>query len=71
MKLKKHLELVKISWCTQQPPRSQALTPLVQDPTRIAELKIAVFISKYWSNLSVDHLGELISASVGQKMCMS
>ena len=57
---KKHSELVKARCSTQQPSIAQSMVPQVQDPTRVAELKVAIYISGHSSNLSVDHLGELL-----------
>ena len=67
---KKHSELVKARCSTQQPSIAQSMVPQVQDPTRVAELKVAIYISGHSSNLSLDHLGELLPHLDKKSVCL-
>lgn len=54
------MENFKPSWSKGQASIVDSLQPLLHDPTKVAQLKLAVFITEYASNLSTDHLGELV-----------
>ena len=57
---KKHKEAMSACSSKNQASISDALQPVQQDPTKLAELKMAVYISEHSSTLSIDHLGELL-----------
>lgn len=57
---KKHKEVMSAGSSRTQTSISDSLRPVVQDPTKLAELKMAVYISEHSSTLSIDHLGELL-----------
>ncbi|XP_066985911.1 SCAN domain-containing protein 3-like [Macrobrachium rosenbergii] len=57
---KKHMDTMKSSGSKLQVSIKDSLQPVVNDPTKVAELKLAVFVTEHSSNLSIDHLSELI-----------
>lgn len=57
---KRHIENLKPSG-SKQSSIKDSFKLAENDPTKVAELKLAVFISEHASTLSVDHLGELVS----------
>lgn len=52
--------LLKSAGSKLQGSVKDSLQAVVNDPTKIAELKLAAFVTAHSSNLSIDHLGELI-----------
>ena len=57
---KKHMDTIKSSGSKVQVSIKDSLQPVVNDPSKVAELKLAVYVTEHSSNLSIDHLGELI-----------
>ncbi|KAK3889045.1 hypothetical protein Pcinc_006921 [Petrolisthes cinctipes] len=58
---KKHVQNIKSSGSKVQTQINERLRCALNDPTKVAELKLAVFISEHSSNIAVDHLGELVA----------
>lgn len=58
---KKHLDLMSVAGNKVQGSIKYSIQPLVHDPTKIAQLKLAVFMTEHSAIIfSVDHLGELV-----------
>lgn len=57
---KRHIENIKPSGSKVQSSIKDSFKLAENDPTKVAELKLAVFISEHASTLSIDHLGELV-----------
>lgn len=53
---KKHKEHFSASTSKGQTSISDAVRPAIHDPTKVAELRLAVYITDHASILSVDHL---------------
>ena len=57
---KKHKENISASTSKGQTSITQSVRPVELDATKVAELKLAVYVTDHSATLAIDHLGELM-----------